>query len=102
MQCDVHENREQSKGHTPFLLDVQADLLADLDSRVVVPLVHDRLFGRPAGRLHPRFVVAGHAVVMATHLIAAVRRSSMGLPIASLAEQRDTIVSAVDVLLSGV
>ena len=37
MQCDVHRNDAASAGYAPFLLDVQADLLADLDTRVVVP-----------------------------------------------------------------
>jgi toxin CcdB len=102
MQCDVHENRQRSRGQVPFLLDVQADLLADLNTRVVVPLVPERSFGRPVSRLHPRFVIAGQPVIMATHLAAAIRRSDVGICVASLADQRDVIVSAVDVLLSGV
>lgn len=102
MQCDVHENRQQSRDQAPFLLDVQADLLADLNTRVLVPLVAERSFGRPVSRLHPRFVVAGQPVIMATHLAAAIRRSEVGTRVMSLADQRDVIVSAVDVLLSGV
>jgi hypothetical protein len=37
MQCDVHENTGASRGFAPYLLDVQADLLRQLDTRVVVP-----------------------------------------------------------------
>ena len=32
--------------HAPFLLDIQADLLADLDTRVVVPLIRASLRDR--------------------------------------------------------
>jgi toxin CcdB len=102
MQGDVTENPDDLAGQMPFLLDVQADLLADLATRVVVPLVRAAAFGRRAGRLHPTFNVSGQEVVMATHLIAAVRRSSMGAHVASLRDQRDVIIAAIDVLWSGV
>lgn len=102
MQCDVHRNAEDTTGEIPFLLDVQADLLADLPTRVVVPLVRATSFGRQAERLHPAFSIEGDRVVMATHLIAAVRARSLGRAVMSLAEQRDAIIAAIDVLWSGV
>jgi toxin CcdB len=102
MQCDVHRNDDDGQGYAPFLLDVQADLLADLDTRVVVPLVRAAAFGRPASRLHPRLVVDGQDVIMATHLLAAVRRGTLGAHVVSLVDQRDLVIGAIDVLLSGV
>ena len=102
MQCDVHENPGDTGDYAPFLLDIQANLLSDLETRVIVPLVHVRAFGRPASRLHPQLTVNGQRVIMATHLLAAVRRSGIGTRVTSLADQRDVIISAVDVLLSGV
>lgn len=57
MQCGVHLNRDDETGNMPFLVDIQADLLADLETRVVVPLVHAAIFGRRANRLHPLFTV---------------------------------------------
>ena len=53
MQCDLHRNAEGASGQIPYLLDVQADLLSDLDTRVVVPLVRASAFGRSATRPHP-------------------------------------------------
>jgi len=102
MQCDVHVNPDTAQDYAPFLLDVQTDLLAELDTRVVVPLVRASTFGRRASRLHPEFTVDGERVVMATHLIAAIRRAGLGPHVGSLASQRDTVIAAVDVLLSGV
>ncbi|MGH7191315.1 MAG: CcdB family protein [Acetobacteraceae bacterium] len=102
MQGDVHANPGPSAGYAPYLLDVQADLLAELDTRVVVPLIRAEAFGRRISRLHPGFTVADQAVVMATHLIAAVRRSTLGPALASLQPQHDEIVAAIDVLLSGI
>ncbi|HYZ21338.1 MAG TPA: CcdB family protein [Rhodopila sp.] len=102
MQCDVHRNTDDRTGQIPYLLDVQADLLDDLQTRVVVPLIRADTFGRRADRLHPVFEVEGTKVVMATHLIAAIRRHALGTAVASVRDQRDLIVNAIDVLWSGV
>jgi toxin CcdB len=102
MQCDVYRNADDASGQMPFLLDVQADLLSELHTRVVIPLVRSEAFGRKATHMHPQFAVAGQDVVMATHLIAAVRRQILNDPVGSLRDQRDTVISAIDVLWSGV
>ena len=102
MQCEVHENSADAAGHMPFLMDVQSNLLSDLDARVVVPLVRSASFGRPASRLPPVFTVGGQQVVMATHLVAAVRRSTLGARITSPHDHRDVIIGAIDVSWSGV
>lgn len=102
MQCDLHRNREDATGQTPYLLDIRANLLSDLQSRVVVPLVPREGFGRPITRLHPVFSIENRAVVMVTHLAAAVRRSSLGKVVVSLRDDREAIPNAVDVLWSGV
>jgi hypothetical protein len=60
------------------------DLLSELHARVVVPLIRLETFGRKASRMHPRFTVTGQDVVMASHLIAAVRRPTLGRPLAPL------------------
>jgi toxin CcdB len=102
MQCEVHANTEDDGAHIPYLIDVQTDLLSELDTRVVVPLVRSTSLGRPVSRLHPVFTVEGQRVVMATHLVAAVRRGVLGASVASLSDQRDVIIGAIDVLWSGV
>jgi toxin CcdB len=102
MQCDVHRNPDDHSGEIPYLLDIQANLLSDLQTRVVVPLIRARSFGRKAARLHPEFTIDGQHVVMATHLMAAVSRQTLGSAVASLGEQRDIVLNAIDVLWSGV
>jgi toxin CcdB len=102
MQGGVYLNLDESRHYAPFLLDVQADLLDDLDTRVVVPLVRAAVFGRRATRLHPRFVIDGQEVVMATHLLAAVKRSALGTSVAALSGQREAMIGALDVLLTGI
>lgn len=102
MQCDVYRNADDRSGEMPFLLDVQADLLSELHTRVVVPLIRSEAFGRRATRMHPQFSVDGQDVVMATHLIAAVRRQVLADAVGSLRDRRDDVIAAIDVLWSGV
>ena len=102
MRCDVNVNSEDPTGQAPYLLDVQANLLSDLAIRIVVPLIPVGSFGRRAARLHPVFTVGGQELVMATHLLSAVRQNSLGACVASLRDQRDVIIGAIDVLWSGV
>jgi toxin CcdB len=102
MQCDVHRHADDASGEMPYLLDIQANLLAGLPTRVVVPLIRAGSFGRRATRLHPQFTIDGQDVVMATHLVAAVRKQTLGDVVASLQDERDIVLSAIDVLWSGV
>lgn len=102
MQCDVYRSQADGSEHIPYLIDVQANLLSELPTRVVVPLIRAGDFGRPVTRLHPVFTIEGERVVMATHLIAALRRPELGTAITSLSDQRDAIIGAIDVLWSGV
>ena len=102
MQFDVYENKGDVGGRVPYLLDVQANLLSALNTRVVAPLVRAQSFGRPASRLHPILDVGGDQLILATHLLAAVQRADLGVSVASLAAERDRVISAVDVLLAGV
>ena len=102
MQFDVHRSRRGPQGATPYLLDVQADLLDDFETRVVVPLVPAEAFGRRAQRLHPAFEIGGQSFVMATQLLGAIRIAELGDVVTSLRECRAEIVAAIDVVLAGV
>ncbi len=97
-QFDVHRNPSGNG----FLLDIQADLLDELKTRVVVPLIALSHLPKPAKRLNPVFSVARRRYVMATQFMAAIPAGELGKPVGTLAVHRDEIIAAIDVLLSGV
>lgn len=77
---------------------VESDLLPPDASIVVIPLLSDY----PAVRhLNPELQIDGRRLVLATRLIAAVRRSSLRRT-GSVADQGDLITRAVDILMAGV
>jgi toxin CcdB len=101
MQYDIHRNPR--RGSTaPYLLDIQHDLLRDLETRVVVPLVPADLFKRLSATLHPLFQIDGRLHVLLTHRLAAVHRRDLGATVVNLATRSVEIGAAVDLLRSGV
>jgi toxin CcdB len=84
-----------------YFLDVQADFLSYLESRVVIPLTMMDASPMPAKRLNPCFEVEGEEVVLMTQLVVAVPKVSLRSAIANLAEFRDEIVGAIDFLMQG-
>lgn len=84
-----------------FLLDVQADLLSDLNTRVVVPLMPKAGSPQPAKRLNPTFEIDGEHVVMVTQFMAAVPKSILKLPVENLNTDFEKITTAVDMLMQG-
>ena len=83
-----------------YLLDCQADLLSDLETRVVVPLLPAS--GIPqASRLNPVFDVEGDTVVMGTQLIFAMPVERLSARVASLAKEHLVVMNALDMLFSG-
>lgn len=81
-----------------LMVVVESDLLPPDPAVVVIPL----LAGYPAVKqLNPQIDVDGVHLILATRLIAAVRRSSLERT-GNVAEQGDQITRAVDVLMAGV
>lgn len=102
-QFDVYINpNSATRKAVPYLLDVQADLLDTLATRVVVPLILEEEMGLAAKHLNPQFKVKGVAVVMSTAELAGVPNRSLGDKVASLKSKRDEIIAALDLLFTGI
>lgn len=86
----------------PYLLVLQNDLLDELRTTVVAPLVRESHFGRRAQILNPMFEVRGEPFVLSTAELAGVSSSVLGETVSSLAGRRDEIIAAIDLLFKGV
>ena len=100
-QFDAYANNEGDVDIYPFILDVQADLLSDLASRVVVPLGYVGQ-AKPMRGLNPVFTVMDSQVFMDTANLAAVDRRLLKTPICSFDNRRTDIINALDILFAGV
>jgi toxin CcdB len=96
---DVYASPGQ--GRVGYVLDVQANLLQDLGTRVVVPLLPLDLAPKTARGLNPAFDIDGQPHLMLTQFIAAVPAKELHKPVLSLDAQSDDIMRALDMLLIG-
>lgn len=95
---DVHRDRVRPD---LALLLIQSDLMDGLATRLVIPMIPDSEFEGFMRGLHLFANVADERYVVATHLMAAVRRQQVGPRIGSLADRSFEIVGAIDFLLQG-
>jgi toxin CcdB len=101
-QFDIYENpHEKTNERIPYFLDVQAELLADLATRVVVPLVSATVMGNAVKHLNPRFVVQGVPLFMSTAELAGIPMRALGAKVGSLKDRRQEIIAALDFLFTG-
>lgn len=94
---DVYENPSGSG----YLLDVQADILDGLNTRMLVPLMKPQIAPLPAHRLNPAFVINGSDYVMVTQYMAATPKTSLGKPVANLSNHFAEVTNALDMLFQG-
>jgi len=102
-QFDVFPNSGPGAQITPFLVEVQSDLLRDLDTRMVIPLRRRDKFAVQIlpTRLTPDFVVQDIACLLETPKMAAVPERILKDSVGSLAERREDITGAIDFLIHG-
>ncbi|MBX3509427.1 MAG: CcdB family protein [Parvibaculum sp.] len=101
---DIHANPEpRTRGVVPYVVELQANLLSDLNTRLVAPLAPARLYQGVIPRLNPVIEIAGEPHVILTHHMAALpARLLAAPPVASAEAHRHDIIAAVDFLVSGI
>jgi toxin CcdB len=101
-QFDVYANSNQETcALFPFLLDVQAEMLDNLPTRVVVPLLIRSAISKPIPVLNPVFEIQETEVLMSTPQLVGINSYILGTKVYSLKEKRDVIIAALDLIFTG-
>ena len=99
-QFDVYKDRIGKR--YPLLLDVQADLLGQLNTRVVVPLApKSRYPAKPIRRLNPILVVRGVEYVAVFQELAAIAATELGTVVGGCLDRRSDLLAALDLVFTG-
>ncbi|HYW75976.1 MAG TPA: CcdB family protein [Gammaproteobacteria bacterium] len=102
-QFDVLTNSDsQSARWAPYLVVLQHDLLSDLGTVVVAPLVREGESPRPLRGLNPVVEFCGERLVVSTQELAGVSRRDLGAVAGTLQTARDALITAVDLLFTRV
>ena len=104
MQFDVYVNpSKRSKNAYPFLVDIQSKLIAEIDTRIVIPLGKLASFSNVAlPRLTPIVEYEGEKLLLLTPQISSVPNKVLKNPVGSLAHLRETIIASLDFAVSGI
>lgn len=100
---DVYANPGTHASTTPYLLDVQSDLLDGLDSRMVIPLRSLKHFPKVklSTRLTPVLTVKGEDFLLETPKMGAVPQRILKVAVTSLKGDQAQITTALDFLFHG-
>lgn len=85
-----------------LVVDVQSNLHDSLETRVVIPLVPAEARLVSVSRLHPVIRILDGDYLLAPQLMAAVPARILTDPAGAIADQRDHIVAAIDLLVTGI
>jgi toxin CcdB len=80
---------------------IQHDMLEDLKTRVILPLV-PKAKGTPDSRsLNPLVFFEGKDYVIGTQFLATATLADLGMPMGTVIHMRDDIIRALDLLFNG-
>lgn len=99
MRFDVY--KMPAGGVAGYIVDVQADLLSEMPTRMVIPLLPEGKHPRVLKDLHPVFEIDTGRFVLVTHELASIPKRQLQRPVASLTAYREQITRALDILFTG-
>ena len=99
----IYQNSDDHTKTTPYILDVQTDLLNGLNTRVVIPLRNsDRYQNLSTSQdLMPRFGIQGKDFILDTPRMAAIPSKYLKKEIGNLRDQQHIVIAAIDRLFHG-
>ena len=103
VQFDVYLNpNAETNRNIPYLVNVQADLLDVLATRIVIPLHTMASIPKPARYLNPILEISGEKFVLSTAELAGVPIAMLGKPLDNLNAYREDIIAALDFVFTGI
>lgn len=103
-QFFVYDNiNPTSRERYPYLLDIQSNLLSELRTTLVIPLMPANVAAPISmSRLNPMFDIDGAAYVAITQDLASIDRSRLGAKVKDFSAYHADIVAAIDFVLAGI
>ena len=103
-QFSVHKNiNPNTKNTYPYLLDLQHNILAEINTRVVAPLISAKqLKNNSVKTLTPSVEIEGKAYIVLMPQLAGIAQKDLGAVAVDLSNIRSEIIAAIDLLVSGI
>ncbi|KEQ17958.1 CcdB family protein [Endozoicomonas numazuensis] len=99
-QFDIYRNAGDSKEQYPYLIVLQSDLIPTQKSQIVAPLSHSNQFEH-ALRVYPQVEVNEEEWLIIIPQLASVPVTALGEQVANVEYERNSILSALDRIFTG-
>ena len=101
-QFDVYPNPSaRGRRERPFVVVLQVNRLADIQTRLVAPLVAETEMS-PVPRLNPKFTIENKVVYLHPAEIAPVPTRLLKQRVTNLESDRYRIIAAIDLVFTGI
>lgn len=102
-QFDILQNIvKRTKAETPYLLDLQSDVMSVLSIRLVAPVRKMSLHSASMiKRIHVPVIIDGEKYIAFISEMAAVPQSVLGNQYSHVKESRTEIIAAIDLMVTG-
>ena len=99
----IYQNVDDPTKTTPYILDVQTDLLSGLNTRIVIPLRKSDRYQNlsSAEDLMPSFAIGDKNFILDTPRMAAVPTKYLTKEVGSLRDHQHIVIAAIDRLFHG-
>ena len=103
-QFHLYKNSNKTTRKTyPYLLDIQSNLLSDIRTTIVVPLMPNRLAeSYTISKLNPVVQIKNEKFTVMTQNLSGIDRNILGESVNDLSHYRSEIFAAIDFVLSGI
>jgi toxin CcdB len=102
-QFDVYPNPSSSaRQGIPYVVVIQSDLLDALATRLTIPLATSEWAGKSPDKLSPAVTVNGQRLRALAHYAAPLPVRALRQAVDNISAQSGALVTAMDVVLSGV
>lgn len=84
-----------------LVVDVQTDLLDELNTRIVIPILPVNEAPLPARFLNPTFTIDGEQYIFVTQFLSAAPARQLSKAVGNLVQHSDEITHALDMVFQG-
>lgn len=101
-QFDVYRNPVGSMKYVPYVVDVQADHLERMPTRVIIPLGVPGPLLQPTSRLNPVVTLDDEEFILVTEHMTSLPTNVLRHKVGSLASHRYDLINALDFVFTGI
>lgn len=101
-QFDIYAVPVADADYAPYLVELQSDLVSELETAIVAPLVRRADAGPIVHHLHPVIRFGSEELVLRIGELVSLPRTVLGRKVGSIKSDREALMAAIDIVFFGI